>query len=77
MKAVLARTTEAGSRTLVHACAAGEASHGKYLSECQIGEVAPLVRKDEDEDGGELQRRVWDEVMHKLEAIRPGIGKNV
>jgi retinol dehydrogenase 12 len=77
MKALLARTTEAGSRTLVHAAAAGEPSHGQYLSSCQVGEVAPLVRRDREEEGGVLQTRVWDEVMAKLEAIEPGIGRNV
>lgn len=35
MKALLARTTEGGSRTLVHAAVVGMESHGKYLSECQ------------------------------------------
>lgn len=35
MKALLARTTEEGSRTLVHAAVVGMESHGKYLSECQ------------------------------------------
>jgi NAD(P)-dependent dehydrogenase (short-subunit alcohol dehydrogenase family) len=77
MKLVLARSTEVGSRTLLHASAAGEASHGKFLSSCEVWDVAPLVRRDEVERGGELQRRVWDEVMERLERIQPGIGGNV
>lgn len=38
MKKVMARTAEVGSRTLLHGVAAGEESHGKYLSECRIRE---------------------------------------
>jgi NAD(P)-dependent dehydrogenase (short-subunit alcohol dehydrogenase family) len=76
MKALLARTTEAGSRTLVHASAAGEETHGKYLNSCQVAEVAPLVVKDEKE-GGKLQKRVWGEIVEVLERIQPGILGNL
>ena len=38
MKFLFARTTEVGSRTLLHATTAGEASHGQYLSCCQIAQ---------------------------------------
>ena len=38
LKFFFARTTEVGSRTLVHATEAGEGSHGQYLSSCQIAE---------------------------------------
>ena len=77
LKAVLARTTEHGSRTLVHASMAGEESHGQYMSNCEVSEVAPLVQKDEAEQGGKLQKRVWDEIVAKLESIQPGVTKNV
>ena len=37
LKFFLARSTEVGSRTLVHAgTEAGAESHGKYLSSCEI-----------------------------------------
>ena len=36
LKFFLARTTECGSRTLVHATEAGEESHGQYLSSCHV-----------------------------------------
>ena len=36
MKLLLARTTEYGSRTLVHAANAGEESNGQYLSDCKV-----------------------------------------
>ena len=38
LRALLARTAEEGSRTLLHAATAGEKSHGKYLSDCEIKE---------------------------------------
>lgn len=47
MAALLARTTEAGSRTLVNAVSAGEESHGSYLNDCRITEYVvsrPIVR---------------------------------
>lgn len=77
MKAALARSTEQGSRTLVHACTAGEESHGQYMSNCEVSDVAPMVKKDEVEDGGRLQKRVWEEVTRKLERIQPGIMQNL
>lgn len=37
-RALMGRTAEAGSRTLIHGAAAGAESHGKYLSECEVKE---------------------------------------
>ena len=39
---LLARTTEVGSRTLVHAAGSGLESHGQYLSDCLIEEYEPV-----------------------------------
>ena len=36
MKYLLARTTEEGSRTLVHATVAGPESHGVFLHDCKL-----------------------------------------
>lgn len=36
MKLFLARTTEHGSRSLVHAAHAGEETNGQYLSDCKV-----------------------------------------
>lgn len=72
LKKLLCRTTEVGSRTLVHAGVAGPETHGKYLSDCKITACAPLV---EGKEGAETQRRVWDELAKKLEDIEPGITK--
>ncbi|KAB5563222.1 short-chain dehydrogenase/reductase-like protein [Coniochaeta sp. 2T2.1] len=64
--AVIGRTTEAGSRTLVAAAAAGEEAHGGYMESCRVGEPSVFVRSDE---GGEVQKRVWGELMEVLEGI--------
>jgi NAD(P)-dependent dehydrogenase (short-subunit alcohol dehydrogenase family) len=74
LKLLLARSTEVGSRTLVHAASQGSVSHGQYMSDCEITLPAPLVNS---EAGREAQERVWDELSKKLEAIHPGIMKNL
>jgi hypothetical protein len=38
MRLLLARTAEAGSRTLLQAVVAGEESHGKWLDSCETKE---------------------------------------
>jgi retinol dehydrogenase 12 len=38
VQAILCRSAEEGSRTLVHAAAGGSETHGQYLSDCKIGE---------------------------------------
>jgi hypothetical protein len=74
MKLIIARSTEVGSRTLVHAATAGGETHGQYLSDCSITLPSPLVLSAE---GHVLQKRVWDELSKKLEAIKPGVMKNL
>lgn len=75
-KLLLARTTEEGSRTLVHAAGAGAESHGQYMNNCRVDVVAPLVSEDEKE-GKKLQGKVWEEVTAKLERIQSGILGNI
>ena len=74
LKILFARTTEAGSRTLVHAASAGPETHGEYLSECHITETASVVRSAE---GQKAQKRLWDELMEKLDKIEPGVSENL
>jgi hypothetical protein len=74
LKFFLARSTEAGSRTLVHAGLSGVESHGKYLSDCQVEEPAAIVTSEE---GQRLQRKVWEELEEILEGIKSGVTKNV
>ena len=74
LKKMLCRTTEVGSRTLVHAGVAGPQTHGQYLSDCQVTPCAALV---EGSEGPEMQRRVWAELAAKLNEIEPGLTKNL
>lgn len=72
---LIARSMEVGARTLVHAAGAGPETHGKFLSECEV-HIMPMEAKlwgDEEE----LQKRIWSEVMMKLEKVAPGVSKIV
>lgn len=60
----LGRSTEVGSRCLVHAARAGEESHGKFLGTCSVIEYSPYVRSSE---GEEVQGRVFRELVNELE----------
>lgn len=73
-RAIFARTTEQGGRTLVHAASQGPETHGQYLSNCQITLPAPLVLSPV---GFVTQNRVWKELTEKFEAIKPGITSNL
>lgn len=69
-----ARTTEAGSRTLVHAASAGHETHGQFLSDCKPREPAQSVVGP---GGADSQKRVWDELKAILEGIQPGVTANL
>jgi retinol dehydrogenase-12 len=43
MSAIIVRTAEAGSRTLVAAVAAGEESQGSYMADCRVTEYVTPV----------------------------------
>nr|POE87327.1 dna repair protein crb2 [Quercus suber] len=70
MRQTLGRSTEFGSRTLVHAGNAGMETHKRFLRDCEVTQDAPFVRSAE---GRALQDRVWKELAHKLELVKPGI----
>ena len=74
LKALLARTTETGSRTLVLAASGGPETNGQYLSDGTIKQTSEFVRSEE---GEETQERVYRELMAIQEKIQPGITKNV
>ncbi|MCJ1438202.1 hypothetical protein MMC27_007589 [Xylographa pallens] len=74
LKALLARTTEVGSRTLVASAAAGHETHGQYMGDSRIKSPAPFVLSEE---GAKTQERVWIELNDKLEKIQPGIVSNM
>ncbi|KAG9316765.1 hypothetical protein JVU11DRAFT_2827 [Chiua virens] len=59
-KALLARTAEAGSRTLVHPAVepSERARHGRYVTCCEAAEESDYVLSEE---GREISRRLWAE----------------
>lgn len=71
LRLFLGRSAEMGSRTLLHAAVAGPESHGQFCADCEVQEhkTAPFVRTDE---GRRVQKRVWDGLVARLEAIEPG-----
>ncbi|EMD88367.1 hypothetical protein COCC4DRAFT_205469 [Bipolaris maydis ATCC 48331] len=70
---LVARSTEVGSRTLVHAGASGMETHGKYLNDCLIEEPSALVT---DAAGKEGQERIVSEISKAIEVIQPGVSRN-
>lgn len=72
MRAAIGRTAEMGSRTLLYSAVAGKESHGKYTSECMIRDHDRFPPWVEDDSGKEIQKRVWESLSKKLEAIQPG-----
>jgi retinol dehydrogenase-12 len=69
---LLARTTEVGARTLVHAATAGPKSHGKIMIDDWVQGDKGLVAGRK---GKMLQDRVWVELRGILEGIQPGVTK--
>lgn len=71
IRAMMARTAEEGSRTILHGLVAGEESHGKLLSGCKIKEfwVPDWVSNTE---GQRLQKDIWEELAARLEETQPG-----
>ncbi|KIW11760.1 hypothetical protein PV08_09032 [Exophiala spinifera] len=68
MFAVMGRTAEQGSRTLVHAVLAGKQTHGCYLSECRPKPESEFLRS---EKGVEVRKRLWRELMVRIKRISP------
>ncbi|KAK7954254.1 Short chain dehydrogenase atnD [Apiospora saccharicola] len=66
-----ARTAEAGSRTILHGVVAGEETHGKFLSGCEIKEewVPAWIT---DEEGERTEDQIWKELVARLEEIQAG-----
>ena len=76
IKFLIARSTEVGSRTLLASAAAGEESHGQYMSDCKVildGQPDgpnPWILK---EDGQKVSKSLWAEVKGILNEIQPGV----
>lgn len=73
-KLILARSTELGSRNLVHAASLGPESHGQYVSDCAVERPSNYVVSAE---GWKDQQRVWKELTEKLEGIQKGVTSNL
>ncbi|KAL6303236.1 hypothetical protein BKA93DRAFT_750625 [Sparassis latifolia] len=67
-KAILSRTTEVGSRTLVHAVTDPNERtfHAHYVSTCNVVEESDYLRTVE---GKALTERAWNETLEILEGI--------
>jgi NAD(P)-dependent dehydrogenase (short-subunit alcohol dehydrogenase family) len=74
MKFFLARSTELGSRNLVHAASLGPESHGQYVGDCVVAQPSQYVLSQE---GWKDQQRVWNELARKLEGIKKGVTSNL
>ncbi|KAJ9302074.1 hypothetical protein DTO271G3_940 [Paecilomyces variotii] len=71
VRAMMARTAEEGSRTILHGLLVGEEGHGKLLSGCKIKEFwVPTWLTNE--EGQKLQKGIWDELVFRLESVQPG-----
>ncbi|KAJ5170353.1 Short-chain dehydrogenase/reductase SDR [Penicillium coprophilum] len=67
---LLARSTEEGSRALIHAIMADEKSNGQYLTNCQVHSPSCIVT---DGKGVMFQKAFFAELVAKLEKIAPGV----
>ncbi|KAF3937510.1 hypothetical protein ABW19_dt0205209 [Dactylella cylindrospora] len=71
MRLFFARSTEVGSRTLLHGAFAPVESHGKYLSECEIKDHY-IPNWISGESGQRIQERVWESITKQLNKLQPG-----
>jgi len=71
-KAVNARSTEVGSRTLLHAALSKDMKglSGKFTNACAVAEESDLVLSPE---GKEMQDRIWEETKEILEKADPKV----
>ncbi|KAA8646570.1 uncharacterized protein ATNIH1004_008003 [Aspergillus tanneri] len=71
VRAMMARTAEIGSRTILHGLLVGEDGHGKLLSGCKVKEFwVPTWLTNE--EAQKLQKGIWDELVCRLESVQPG-----
>lgn len=56
---------------------AGAESHGQFLRDCRVYPHPLDVHKGKWGDAEQLSKRVWEEMMEKLEKVVPGVSKNI
>jgi retinol dehydrogenase-12 len=69
---LIGRTSEEGSRTLVHAVTAGQETHGQYLSECGVAPQSDYMRS---ERGGRNGKKLFDEVLDRMQKIDSDVAR--
>ncbi|KAH8195388.1 hypothetical protein TruAng_010445 [Truncatella angustata] len=74
LKFLLARTSEEGSRNLIAGASGGIDTHGQYLD---VGKVKTPATVVVGPGGAERQKRLFNELIEKLEKIVPGISANL
>ncbi|RKK22109.1 hypothetical protein BFJ63_vAg6698 [Fusarium oxysporum f. sp. narcissi] len=72
--ALFGRTPEVGSRALLAGAFADESLNGKFMSNGAFHELPKIMQGDE---GEEMCRKVWEELISILEEIEPGVTKKV
>lgn len=72
--ALLGWTAEKGSRIYLHALAAGQKSHGQYLSEGSNKIESNYVRSNR---GRRIQAKLWKDLMNRIEEVAPEVAKYV
>lgn len=73
-KFLLARTAEEGSRNLIAGAVGGVDTHGQYLD---MGKVTTPATVIVGRGGAEAQKRLYVELVEKLEKIAPGVVSNL
>ncbi|KAF8151997.1 hypothetical protein K438DRAFT_1565143 [Mycena galopus ATCC 62051] len=75
-KSVVARSTEEGSRTIVHAVVTPEQKslHGQYITACQIAGESDFLTSP---DGLKFRASLWRETIQALNKADPRVGEIV
>lgn len=73
-KFLLARTSEEGSRNLIAGAVGGLETHGEYLDMGKVRRPATVVVGP---GGAETQKRLYTELVEKLEKVAPGVTANL
>jgi retinol dehydrogenase-12 len=67
---LVARSTEAGSRTLFLGALGDEKTHGRYMSNCVVAKPVAWIYTEE---GLKVGRKVWEDLVGVLEGIEPSV----
>ncbi|KAI1343415.1 putative short-chain dehydrogenase [Xylariaceae sp. FL0016] len=72
--ALLARSSEMGSRTTFCAGVAGEETHGRYLQNCEVWDESKWAQSPQ---GYEVQKKVFAELVDILDGTQPQVSENI